>query len=338
MSKINQMDLVDHLKRLVRVFFTILFRFAVLILGLILAGAIYESIAEAVDNLTIPFVGQLVDVGGYRLHVSCVGTGSPTVVIDTGVGDWSTSWVGVQAEIAKTTRICIYDRAGYGWSEVGPQPRTSQQFVKELNTLLKKADIPGPYVMVGHSLGGLTARLFAHDYPSEVAGVVLVDSMNPGNVRQDPMTLKTRDRSTFSADSILPVLARIGILRMTVRPLGFLPHLPPEREKAKLAFLSRPVYFQTLQDEYRAFPESLAQASTVQILGHLPLIVISRALGTTPVDVAWQGKQTELLQLSSDSQQMIAEKSGHNIEIDQPEAVVEAILKLVTKLRLEVHQ
>ena len=333
MSSLNKMESLEYLKNLGRMLNIILLRFAVLILGLILAGVIFETIAETIENRAIPLVGQLIDVGGYRLHISCAGTGSPTVVIDSGVGDWSTSWVGVQANIARTTQVCIYDRAGYGWSEAGPQPRTSQQFVKELYTLLKKAGITGPYVVVGHSLGGLTARLFSYDYPSEVAGVVLVDSMDPGTTPLDLANIKTPVRSIFGMESVLPVMARMGIMRFVVRPLGFIPNLPPEGQNAKLAFLSRPVYFQTLQDEYRAIPESLAQASAVQTLGHLPLIVLSRALGTSPVDAAWQVKQTELLLLSSDSQQIIAEKSGHNIEIDQPEAVVDAILKMVMGLR-----
>ncbi len=194
------MGAVDHLKRLGRILFIIMVRLAVVSLGLMLAGAIYESIAETVENQTIPLVGQMVDIGGYRLHISCAGTGGPTVVIDSGVGDWSTSWVGVQAEVAKTTRACVYDRAGYGWSEVGPQPRTSAQFVYELHALLQGANINGPYVVVGHSLGGLTAQLFAHDYPEEVAGVVLVDSLNPGNVHQDPATIKTPERSAFGPE------------------------------------------------------------------------------------------------------------------------------------------
>ena len=324
---------MDHLKRLVGIFFRILFRLVVVFLIFILTGTVYESVAEAVENQTIPLVGQLVDVGGFRLHINCAGAGSPTVVVDTGVGDWSTSWVGIQGQVAKKTRICIYDRAGYGWSEAGPQPRTSQQFVKELYALLKKADIAGPYLLVGHSLGGLTAQLFAYEYSDEVVGAVLVDSLNPGNVPRNSTTVRTRDRSTFSADSVLPLLARIGIMRFSVRPLGFIPPLSPEVEKAKLAFLSRPVYFQTLQDEYRAFPESLAQASAVQTLGSLPLIVLTRSLGNTPKDEDWRDQQTELLRLSSDSRGVLAEKSGHNIEIDQSEVVVNAILSMIAELR-----
>ena len=151
---------------------------AALIIGLIVLRAIYESRAEASDAKTYPPPGQLVDVGGYRLHLNC--TGSPTVVIESGMGDWSASWSGwVQPEVAKTTRVCTYDRAGAGWSESGSRPPTVEQFAKELHTLLQNADIPGPYVLVGHSLGGFTVRVFVHEYAADVAGVVLIESMTP---------------------------------------------------------------------------------------------------------------------------------------------------------------
>src|SRR5215213_6006374 len=125
------------------------------LLGLLLLGARSESVAEDADVRAYPPPGQLVDVGGYRLHLNCAGTGSPTVVIDAGWGDWSASWSSwVQPEVAKTMRVCTYDRAGMGWSEAGPLPRTAEQFTKELHSLLQRAAIPGPYVLVGHSMGG----------------------------------------------------------------------------------------------------------------------------------------------------------------------------------------
>ncbi len=148
------------------------------LLGLMLIGYIYEPIAEAADAKAYPPPGQMVDVGGYRLHINCTGEGSPTVVIESGWGDMSASWGWVQPEVAKTTRICTYDRAGMGWSESSPQPRTAREFAKELHTLLAKANEPGPYVLVGHSLGGYTMRVYAHDYPGEVAGLVLIDPQN----------------------------------------------------------------------------------------------------------------------------------------------------------------
>src|SRR5215212_5577313 len=152
----------------------------IVVLGLV--GASYESAAEAADVRAYPPPGQLVDVGGYRLHINCVGTGSPTVVIDAGWGDWSGGWSRVQPEAAKTTRVCTYDRAGMGYSEAGPLPRTAEQFAKELHSLLQRADIPGPYVLVGHSMGGAPVRVFAQTYAAEVVGVVLIESINPGEV------------------------------------------------------------------------------------------------------------------------------------------------------------
>src|SRR5512138_3062311 len=122
--------------------------------GLMLLGAIYESMAEASDARVYPPPGQLVDVGGYRLHINCTGTGSPTVVIVAGAGDWSTTWGVVQPEVAKTTRVCTYDRAGLGWSDANSLPSDAARFARELHTLLQNANVPGPYVMVGHSLGG----------------------------------------------------------------------------------------------------------------------------------------------------------------------------------------
>ena len=177
MSNQTQIEAVDSPKRRGRGRFRWLGGAVVLVLGLILAGTIYESVSEAADLRAYPPPGQMVDVGGYRLHINCTGTGSPTVVIDAGWGDWSLSWGWVQREVAKTTQVCTYDRAGMGYSEAGPLPRTAEQFAKELHTLLEQANIARPYVLAGHSLGGLPVRVFAHDYPTEVAGVVLIDSI-----------------------------------------------------------------------------------------------------------------------------------------------------------------
>ena len=154
------------------------------------------------------------DIGGYRLHINCTGKGSPTVVVDAGWGDSSAGWGWVQPEVAKTTRICTYDRAGMGWSEVSPQPRTAREFAKELHTLLKNANEPGPYVLVGHSMGGNTMRVYAHDFPAEVAGLVLIDPQNlPLRM---PATPKPAPKPGGSS---LPVfMARIGLMRLLAGP------------------------------------------------------------------------------------------------------------------------
>jgi pimeloyl-ACP methyl ester carboxylesterase len=139
----------------------------------------YQAIASARNARRFPPPGKLVDVGGYRLHIHSTGDGGPgpTVVLDAGWLDCSLNWCLVQPEVAKFARVCAYDRAGMGWSDVGPLPRDSRQIVRELHMLLKNAGVPGPYVLVGHSFGGGNVRLFAHEYPQEVAGLVLVDSV-----------------------------------------------------------------------------------------------------------------------------------------------------------------
>src|SRR6266852_221780 len=152
------------------------------VLGLV--GTMDESVAEAADVRAYPPPGQMIDVGGHSLHINCVGTGTPTVVIDAGWGDSSGAWSSwVQPEAARTTRVCTYDRAGMGYSEPGPLPRTAEIFALELHRLLRGAGEPGPYVLVGHSLGGLPVRVFAHEYAAEVAGVVLIEWMSPSGAK-----------------------------------------------------------------------------------------------------------------------------------------------------------
>src|SRR5215207_106820 len=285
----------------------------IVVLGLV--GMVYELAAEAADVRAYPPPGQLVDVGGYRLHINCVGTGSPTVVIDAGWGDWSGGWSRVQPEAAKTTRVCTYDRAGMGYSEAGSLPRTAEHFAKELHILLQHAAIPGLYVLVGHSMGGAPVRVFAHTYAAEVAGVVLIESMNPGAV-DTPVPATTATPPDPRAVSIinrfltnlLTLPARIGLVRLVTYPVA---GLSPDDANAYTAHSVTAHALQAAIDEGRGMQESLAQARRITTLGTVPLIVLSRGL---PEDgeQKWQREQTELLQLSSNSQQVFAEQSGHN--------------------------
>lgn len=298
------------------------------LVGLALVGYIYETMAEAADAKTYPPPGELVDVGGYRLHINCTGTGSPTVVIEAGLGDWSTGWGFVQPEVAKATQVCTYDRAGWGWSDAGPLPRDAAQFAKELHTLLQNADIPGPYVMVGHSLGGLGVRVFVHDYASEIAGVVLVDSMVPQQFTQSPTAAQSQTGAQSQPFSIPAMLARFGIVRLLARPLGLMPSALPD-EKAYFSRSVRALSAQTLTNESQGMPAAAAEASAVQTFGDLPLIVLTARRNNIP---GWSEWQTELLQLSSNSQQLFAD-SGHSIPLEEPDAAVAAILQMVEQGR-----
>ena len=297
------------------------------LLILILAGAIYEPLAEAADAKAYPPPGQMVDVGGYRLHLNCTGSGSPTVVIESGWGDSSAAWGWVQPEVAKTTRVCTYDRAGMGWSEASPQPRTAREFANELHTLLAKANEPGPYVLVGHSMGGYTVRVYAHDYPEEVAGVVFIDPQNLSASEVAAPTPAPKPGKT----SLPALMARIGLVRLLAGPLGSIQDLPQGDKQAYTAYRGDPAFsVQTILDEARGMSEGGAQARAVTTLGDLPLIVLSRG---KDMDADSAASQARYLQLSTDSQHLIAEQSGHRIMIEQPEAAVAAILKMVEQVR-----
>jgi pimeloyl-ACP methyl ester carboxylesterase len=296
------------------------------LLILILAGWIYEPMAEAADAKAYPPPGQMVDVGGYRLHINCTGSGSPTVVIESGWGDMSASWGWVQPEVAKTTRVCTYDRAGMGWSEASPQPRTAREFALELHTLLAKANEPGPYVLVGHSMGGYTVRVYAHDYPAEVAGLVLIDPQN-----LSVSEVATPKPTPKPGQTSLPVLmARIGLARLLAGPLGSIQNLPEGDKQAYTAYSVTSRGTQALTDEFIGMSEGGAQARAVTTLGALPLIVLSRG---KDMDADSAASQARYLQLSTDSQHLIADQSGHRIMIDQPEAAIAAIVKMVEKLQ-----
>jgi len=219
-----------------------------------------------------------------------------------------------------------------GWSEAGPLPRDAVKFAKELHTLLQNADIPGPYVMVGHSLGGLPVRVFTDMYPSEVAGVILIDSMTPKQFAQSPTDVQSQSNSQSQPLSFPAVLARLGVARSITFLMS--PFTPPN-EKAYYSRLVRTQNVQAFINEGQGMPAAGAEAAAVKTFGDLPLIVLTAKLNNRP---GWQEWQAELLQLSSNSQQLFAENSGHNIQLDQPDAAVKAIVKMVEMVRQTVQK
>lgn len=319
---------------------------------LLVVGYIYQRQTTAADFEQYPAPGQRVDVGGYSLHIYCTAQGSPTVIVDAGNGDFSLGWVGIQPEVAKFTRICTYDRAGYGWSDSSPNPRTAKVMAEELHSLLSNAEVDPPYVLVGHSLGGYTVRMYADLYPSEVAGMVLVDAGHEDQLKRFPPEFEKLEQQTVSYFTGGGLLARFGILRLMGRSSGGLDSAPPyvlklpkDIQLEYMAMLSHPSYFSTAVEERRLLSETGDQVRATKKLGGLPLIVLTaettvdpdalKAIGM-PVDFAssniqqiWYEMQAELAALSTKGEQIIVKYSTHAIQIDQPQAVIDAIHKVM---------
>jgi pimeloyl-ACP methyl ester carboxylesterase len=184
------------------------------LLVLAVVGAIYQAIATARAKQAYPPPGEMVAVGDQSVHINCVGRGSPTVILDAALGDMSASWVLVQREVSVTTRVCAYDRAGMGWSQSGPEPRDAKKVTGELHALLEGADFrQGPYVLVGHSYGGLYTQTYAARYREEVAGVALVESSHPEQFSRLPVARDSYEQ-TKRLYAVASLLARIGVVRL----------------------------------------------------------------------------------------------------------------------------
>lgn len=197
----------------------------------VIAGFVYQTIAEAIDRRSYPPPGLLVDIGGRHMHLQCAGTGEPVVILEGGLGGFSPDWFWVQNAVAGDTRVCSYDRAGFGWSDPGPKPRDANAITSDLHALLTAAEIQGPYVLVGHSYGGLGVRAFAAAFPGEVAGIVLIDSSHP-----DQWTRLPGGESQFASVQWIyraaQAAVRLGVLRIT-NYIAADPDLPPQQAEVR---------------------------------------------------------------------------------------------------------
>ena len=319
----------------------ILFGLAGLVFFLLLAGVVYQFVATRIDEYRYPAPGEMVDVGGYSMHLYCTGEGGvPAVVMDSGLGGTVLDWQLVQPEVAEFARVCTFDRAGMGWSEPGAQPRTSQQIVEELHALLSNAEVQGPYVLVGHSFGGTNVQLYASRYPDEVAGMVLVDSA------LEDLDLLPITQSLQGSPELTKVLATIGVTRLPYTLWGeTIGQTAPDLEDEQAAISSHAKQVYESMDELSSLRESFEQqlAATVS-LGDKPLIVLTagplKLQGTglsqeqmDQMDEAHTRTQAALTQGSQNSKQIVAEGSGHYIHVEQPDLVIDAIRQVVDAAR-----
>jgi pimeloyl-ACP methyl ester carboxylesterase len=308
-----------------------------LIVLLAASGATYEAIMTAGDAKRYPPPGQLVDVGGHRLHLHCVGEGSPTVVLDAGLGAFSLDWGAVQPEIATSTRVCAYDRAGLGWSEPGPLPRSPQQFADELHVLLTNADVEGPYVLAVHSISGKTARLFASQHPNDVAGMVFVDARHESvDEHVTPEQLAAEDAQQRRFQRMIGWMAKFGLVRLLWSPVWprALPgseNLSPETRTAIGVLQARPRQIESALAEGRGRMDSNTQLEAAAPLGDIPLIVLTSAQSIDHLPF-WNEAQQIMTGLSSNSRMIVA-SSGHAVHFEQPALVVESIRLVVDAAR-----
>ncbi|HTF31284.1 MAG TPA: alpha/beta hydrolase [Flavitalea sp.] len=301
--------------------------------------------------------GQLIDIGGWRLHIYGNAYDSlkgPAVILEAGIGSFSFDWDLVQTQLAPHTNVYSYDRAGSAWSDLGPRPHTMHQAVYDLHTLLHKAQIPGPYILAGASYGGRLVRLFAQQYPGEVAGVILVDSppetspllINGKLIRADTADSgrpipQIKTRATEDDNNLVKTPEGRQFMQNAIGNIS--PTIDPPYDRLPYPIQQTRIWAKQQLEYYAANDnthtmEEMAQMNRDRekrpgMLGDIPLMVLTRGISDRPAsDPAEQERKKEqhgLLSLSKNSKQIIAEKSGHHIQLDQPELVSDAIKQVI---------
>ena len=295
-------------------------------------GGGYEAVGGATDSNALPATGQLIEVGGHKLYLNCVGSGVPTVVLEPGAGGTSSELGWITPPMAAHTRVCVYDRAGRGWSEPADSPQDGAQIATDLHTLLHRAGEPGPYVLAGHSLGGLYVRIFAAHYPDEVAGLVLVDS----TASKEPAKAVVRpsddsfDQQVGRAPAVASLAARVGLARL----LGQLNwgELPPDSRSEIRTSNAQASWVRSTVDEYLRAGASAQEAASLRDLGDKPLFVVTA--GRHPE--SWMEQQSKMLALSTNSVQEVVAGAAHiDLLIDRTyaAATAQALLAVVDSAR-----
>lgn len=298
-------------------------------------GVAYQQLGSRMDARRSPEAGRLVDVGGYRLKINCTGSGSPIVVLESGLGDVLSEWRPVQLQISRFTRVCSYDRAGYGESDAGPLPRTSLQISHELHALLQNIGERPPYILVGHSFGGYNVRVFNGEFSNEVVGMVLADSPQEDQYELLPVAWRR-----FGVDLLsrweaqakwMPPQITFGIARLRFRkglgPDGYL--------------ILQSKYLKARASELKEIQTSAEQARASGMLGNKPLLVLAATQQDEALRDAlsqedfsrfqelWVGTlQPRLTKLSTRGKQVTMSDVGHNIPTQRPEAIVDAVRQI----------
>ena len=320
----------------------------------LVSGVIYEQTQRARDRERYPQVGRSVDIGGRSLNIDCAGAGQPAVIFASGL-NWAASdpktmfanggprpgysWVAIQRALASVTTACWYDRAGAGWSDLGPYPRDSASQARDLHALLHAAQIPPPYVLVRESSAAMDARVYAGFYPSEVAGLVLVNGADPalflpGSGKRQKAIPQLVYRSQ---DAAAQFFNWVGLYRVGPAPPA------PAPPKALTASEWNTIWFLThsskaigtLMQDIASWKLSSAEAQAAGSLGGRPLLVLSAAnLATSPELLdAWSNAQSDLVRLSTQGRQIPVGAGATDLLYDAPDAIVEAVRQVVADVR-----
>lgn len=308
----------------------------------LLLGALYNDLAIRRLRNLYPPPGTLYSVGGYEMHLYCSGSGSPTVLLDGGLGsDWI-DWQQLQPTLAKVTRVCSYDRAGLGWSEPQPGPRDAIRIADQLHKLLHAAGVAGPFIFIGQSAGGLYAREFVANHMRDVAGLVLVDSTPPESFERIPANRESSHRhdQRHRAAWWQAIEDGIGLSRLLGRCRGFVrPGLTPYSGHA-FAEACRPRYDVSWLGEVDDFEISADEVADTKF-DDLPLLIISQdpdrpKSGWTAQEIAanpiWAAMQEDLKMLSKRTRRIIAKGSGHHVQNDRPDAIGRAVTEMIAEI------
>ncbi len=300
-----------------------------LVLGLASIGGGYETVRESIDATTYPAPGQLIDVGGHRLHLNCTGSGSPTVVLEPGHGEVSSAMGWIAPAVAQDSRVCVYDRPGRGWSDPADRPQDAVETATNLHTLLDRAHIPGPYVLAGHSFGGLYVLTFASTYPDQVAGLVLLDSTAPVPGPVPPTKAGSYDL-VGRISALLPAVAHLGAAHLIGDSYDSLP--PRSRNEAR-ATVSTAHSVGSYLDEFFVGSRSTHQAASLVDFAGKPLIVVTAG---REHDAAWMAAQDKLATLSTNSRHdVVAEATHASLVLNETDAAAasQAIRDVVAAVR-----
>jgi pimeloyl-ACP methyl ester carboxylesterase len=300
------------------------------VLGIASMGGGYETVRESLDARAYPMPGRLVDVGGYGLHLHCTGSGSPTVILEPGHGGSSSDFGLIAPAVARHSTVCLYDRPGRGWSDATDTPQDGDRIAADLHTLLERAHVPGPYVLAGHSFGGLYVLRFAAMFPDQVAGLVLLDSTAPKPAPPVPTGSEAHE-GLRRAFILLSSAAHVGVGRAIAQ--ASYDTLQPEERGAARANASTAHHLASFWEEFLQANTAMQQASSLTSLHGKPLIVLTADLGQN--DDQWSAKQDRLARLSTNSLHRHADATHGSLLHDPADSAVaaEAIHDVVQAVR-----